>query len=224
MPKIILFDVNETLLDLSPLQPHFRRAFGDAGLMSQWFALLLHSSLVVTLTDAYSDFGALAGTALDVIARHNGFTLEESDRTEILATMRRLPPHPEVPESLERLKAAGLRLATLTNSPGPILAAQMSNAGLADYFEQLISVDAVGRFKPAPEPYRLAADKLGVDVEQVRLVAAHDWDVQGALRAGCHGAFIARRGKIYHPLYEKPDIVGLDLREVADRILAVDLR
>lgn len=223
MSRVILFDVNETLLDLSPLQPHFCRVFGDAAIMRQWFALLLHSSLVTTLTSAYSDFGVLAGAALDILAAQKKISVTDSDRTEILTTMQHLPPHPEVPDSLERLRAAELRLATLTNSPQHILVAQMSNSGLAAYFEQLISVDAVRRFKPAYETYLMAAAKLGVDVTQLRLVAAHDWDVFGALRAGCAGAYIARWGKPYHPLYEKPDVMGGDLREVTDKILQIEV-
>jgi 2-haloacid dehalogenase len=223
MSKVILFDVNETLLDLSPLQPHFLRIFGEPVVMQQWFALLLHSSLVTTLTNAYSDFGTLAGAALDIVASQKDVSLSDRDRNEILSAMKNIPPHPEVPDSLQRLKSAGLRLATLTNSPREILFAQMTNSELSDYFEQLISVDEVRLFKPARETYRMAANKLGVETGQIRLVAAHDWDVFGALRAGCHGAFLARQGRIYHPLYERPDVMGPDLEEVADLILQTDV-
>jgi|SRR3989304_362771 len=223
MGRVILFDVNETLLDLSSLQPHFQRVFGDPAIMQQWFALLLHSSLVTTLTAAYVDFGSLAGAALDMVANRRGISLAEGDRQAVLTAVHHLPPHPDVPHSLQRLRAAGLRLATLTNSSQPMVTAQMANSGLSDYFEMLLSVDEVRAFKPAPEPYRMAASKLGVDADQVRLVAAHDWDVFGALRAGCRGAYIARQGRMYHPFYEKPDVMGPDLNKVTDRILEIDV-
>ena len=223
MKRVILFDVNETLLDLGVLQPHFDRVFGEAAVMQQWFSVLLHSSAVTTLAGVYQDFGSLAGAALDVVAASQGINLAEDDRGAILGTVRELPPHLDVVPSLERLRSAGLRLATLTNSAPAVVNDQISNAGLSDYFEQLISVDEVRAFKPAPEPYRLAASKLGVDLEQVRLVAAHDWDVFGALRAGCRAAFIARGGRTYHPLYHKPDMIGPDLNQVTDQILDIDV-
>jgi len=136
--------------------------------------------------------------------------------------MRELPPHPEVAKSLEKLREAGLRMATLTNSTREVAEAQMENSGLRGYFEQILSADAVKRLKPAPEPYMMAAEGLGVEIGQVRLVAAHSWDVAGALRAGCAAAFVARPGMVLDPLVERPDVVGVDLREVADRILEVE--
>jgi len=223
MNRVILFDVNETLLDLTALQPHFQKAFGDSAVMQHWFALLLHSSLVTTLTAAYVDFGALAGAALDLVAARQELTLSEDDREAILTTLRHLPPHPDVRPNLERLRAAGLRLATLTNSSSAMVTAQIANSELNDYFELLLSVEDVRAFKPAPEPYRMAATRLDVSVEQIRLVAAHDWDVFGALRAGCRGAYIARRGRRYHPLYTRPDVIGSDLNPVTDRILELDV-
>jgi 2-haloacid dehalogenase len=222
MARVCVFDVNETLLDLGALDPHFERAFGDAGVRRLWFMQLLQSALVATVTDTYSDFGKIGGAALEMVAERQGVDLSDEDRQKILGGMRELPPHPEVAESLDRLRDAGLRLATLTNSTQQVAEAQMNNSGLRDYFEQILSADAVGRLKPAPEPYRMAAQTLGVEVEGVRLVAAHAWDVAGALRAGCAAAFVARPGMVLDPLVERPDVVGADLREVADRILEIE--
>jgi 2-haloacid dehalogenase len=221
--RICVFDVNETLLDLGALDPHFGRIFGDAGVRRAWFGQLLQSALVATVTDAYSDFGAVGGGALEMIAERQGVTLSDEDKLQILGGMRELPPHPEVAGSLSRLRDAGLRLATLTNSTQQVAEAQMENSGLRGYFEQLLSADTVRRLKPAPEPYRMAAQTLGVDVGEIRLVAAHAWDVAGALRAGCAAAFVARPGMVLDPLVERPDVVGADLREVADRILEVEV-
>jgi 2-haloacid dehalogenase len=221
--RICVFDVNETLLDLGALDPHFGRIFGDAGVRRAWFGQLLQSALVATVTDAYSDFGAIGGAALEMMAERQGVSLSDEDKLQILGGMRELPPHPEVAGSLSRLRDAGLRLATLTNSTQQVAEAQMENSGLRGYFEQLLSADTVRRLKPAPEPYRMAAQTLGVDVGEIRLVAAHAWDVAGALRAGCAAAFVARPGMVLDPLVERPDVVGADLREVADRILEVEV-
>jgi 2-haloacid dehalogenase len=219
MPKVVVFDVNETLLNLAALDPHFERAFGDASARQQWFAQVLQSALVVTVIDRYVDFGTIGAAALEMTAARRSVSLSGSDRAAILGGMLTLPPHPEVPESLARLRAAGLRLATLTNSTAEVAEAQLTNAGLIDYFDQVLSVDAVRQFKPAIDTYRMAVRELGVARSDLQLVAAHDWDVAGALRAGWAAAFVARPGMVLGPLSERPDIVGRDLREVVDQIL-----
>jgi 2-haloacid dehalogenase len=220
--RILLFDVNETLLDLGALDPLFRRVFGNAAVQRQWFTQVLQSALVATVTRTYVDFGAIGSDALDMTADRLGMALTAADRAHILDGTLTLPPHPEVSESLARLRDAGLRLATLTNSTAQVAQAQLANAGLTEYFEQVLSVEAVRLFKPAAETYRMAAAKLGVEINGIRLVAAHDWDVAGALRAGCAAVFVARPGMVLGALAEKPDIIGQDLREVADRILQVE--
>lgn len=222
MRRVQVFDVNETLLDLAAMDPHFERVFGDTGVRRAWFNQMIQSALVATVTGAYSQFGAIGMAALAMTAEQAGVQLREEDREAIARQMRQLPPHPEVPGALQRLRAAGFRLAALTNSTEQVARAQLEHAGLIDAFELVLSADTVRRLKPAPEPYRMAAERLGVAVEEVRLIAAHAWDVAGAARAGCATAFVARPGKVLDPLVERPDIIGADLAEIAGGILAVD--
>src|SRR5713101_8027685 len=219
MPRICVFDVNETLLDLHALDPQFARVFGDASVRQAWFTQLLQSAFVTTITGPYRDFGTIGAAALEMIATRRGLSMTQEEKTAILSEMRHLPPHPEVREGLERLRQAGLRLVTLTNSTAQVAQAQMTNAGLSEYFEQIFSVDVVQRLKPAPEAYRMVAERLGVAIGEIRLIAAHAWDIAGASRAGCAAAFVARPGMVLDPLFERPDVVGADLREVAERIL-----
>jgi|SRR3990170_4348568 len=222
MKKLIVFDVNETLLDLEALDPHFERAFGNAAVRKTWFATVLRNSLVATITGQYADFGQIAGASLDMTAQQDMVDLSDVDRAAILGTIRNLPAHADVRPGLEKLKAAGFRLFTLTNSPPHVVEAQLQNANLSGFFERSFSVDAVRQFKPAAAVYQMTARELDVSVEQLRLVAAHDWDVAGAMSAGCAAAFIARPGKVLNPLMPKPDIVGSDLLDIADRIMAAD--
>jgi len=223
MGRVQVFDVNETLLDLAGLDPHFQRVFGDAGMRRVWFQQMIQSALVATVTGAYRPFGQIGLAALAMTAEQAGVELRDPDRDAIAAGMRRLPAHPEVPGALERLHRAGLRLAALTNSTEEVARAQLEHAGIIGWFEQVLSADMVRRLKPAPESYLLAAERLGVPVGQVRLIAAHAWDVAGAARAGCATAFVARPGKVLDPLVEAPDVIGADLAEVADRIIATDV-
>jgi 2-haloacid dehalogenase len=219
--RVLVFDVNETLLDLAALRDPFARAFGDAAPLGEWFARLLHGSLVATLTDAYEDFASIGRSALDAVAFRRGRKLPAAERDAILETMLELPAHPEVPDALSRLRSAGFPLATLTNSSPEMARAQLEHTGILDRFDRVLSVEEVRRYKPAPEPYHMAAERLGVPPSEMRMVAAHDWDVWGAMRAGCAAAYVARTD-VPFVLGSPPDLAGPDLSAVADAILLVD--
>ncbi|GAC1433797.1 MAG: haloacid dehalogenase type II [Chloroflexota bacterium] len=219
MARVCVFDVNETLLDLAGLDTEFARLFGDAETRRQWFQQVLQSAFVATVTGAYSDFAAVGRAALAMTAERRGVSLSDGDSQRVLAGMRRLPPHPEVRDALELLRSGGLRLAALTNSPPAAAREQIAHAGLAGYFEQVLSADTARRLKPAPEAYHMAARSLGVSPAGVRLIAAHSWDVAGAMRAGCAAAFVARPGQVLDPLAERPDVIGRTLPVVARQIL-----
>ncbi len=223
MGRVIVFDVIETLLDLAALDEPFERVFRDAAARQQWFAQMLQSALVATITHEYADFGSVGRAALDMVAARRHMTLSDEQRQRILGAVRTLLPHPDVKDGLERLRSAGLRLVALTNSTAATAEAQLSHAGLRGHFERVFSVDKVKRFKPAAEVYRMVARQLGMGEDRLRMVAAHDWDVTGALRAGLKAAFVARPGKVLNPLDDPPDIVGRDLQEIAPRIIEVDL-
>jgi 2-haloacid dehalogenase len=222
MPRVIVCDVNETLLDVAALEPHFKQAFGDGRVLQDWFANVLLYSEVATLAGPYSDFASIGGASLDMVASARGITLPSADRSRILQGMLTLPAHPGVRDGLQTMGAAGLRLVTLTNSAPAAGQQQLANAGLASFFERSFSVDSVRRFKPAPEAYRSVADTLEVPTAQLRLIAAHAWDIVGALRAGCSAAFVARPGKVLYPLGPQPDIVGPDFRAVAQAVVAAE--
>ncbi len=217
--ELLAFDVNETLLDLRALDAPFTDAFGDASLRPAWFQTMLQLSFVGGLSSDYVDFTAAQHAALKMVAERAGKTLDPSRAESIVDGMRRLPAHPEVPAALRQLKQAGFRQVTLTNSTLEVARAQLEFAALADLFEDIISADEVKRLKPAPEPYRLVAQRTGVPLDQVRLVAAHAWDVSGALAAGAQAAFVARPGAVKSPLGKQPGIVGSDLSEVAQKLL-----
>lgn len=218
-PKVIFFDVNETLLDMSPLKSAVKAAFGNPAAFNQWFGLLLQYSLVATVTDEYFNFGALADAALDMTAHMlQTKSLTHAEKHELTAMLTQLPAHSDVPAGLERLRAAGYRLLALTNSPPATLAAQLAHAGLTDYFEQALSVDVVRRYKPHPDTYHYAAKQAGVLPAEAMLVAAHGWDVAGALHAGLLAGFVARPGQTLYPLAPPPTCQGPTLAELATQL------
>ncbi|HEY2688124.1 MAG TPA: haloacid dehalogenase type II [Streptosporangiaceae bacterium] len=220
--NVIAFDVNETLLDLGALDGPFQDLLGSAALRPQWFALMLQLSFVGGITGRYVDFTAAQRGALAMLAEREGVPLSDGDIDGLVGRMRSLPPHPEVPGALATLARTSLRLVALTNSVQAVAEAQIAGAGLRDYFEAVISADTVAHLKPAPQPYQAVADRCGVSIGDVRLVAAHHWDIAGALSAGCQAAFVARPGMVLSPLADRPDIVGPDLAAVAEQIIATD--
>lgn len=220
MKNICVFDVNETLLDLAALDPEFERVFGDKAVRKEWFGQFMVSMLVATVTNAYRPFGEIGSGAFDMIAEKRGVSVSATDKKSILSKLTDLPPHPEVAESLAALKDAGFTLATLTNSTLEVANKQMQNAGITRYFDKILSADTVQRLKPAKEPYGMAAQAFGADVQEIRLIAAHAWDIAGALRAGCKAAFVARPGMVLDPLVPAPDVVGSNLQEVVEQTIA----
>jgi 2-haloacid dehalogenase len=222
MSKTLVFDVNETLLDLSALAPQFEGVFGDAAFLTEWFNQVILHAMGLTLANAYRPFGEVGMAALQMMAEAEGVELEEDEARRIAGGLRTLPPHPEVPGALALLRDAGFQLATLTNSPLAVLHEQMANSGLQTYFQHNFSIDTVRRFKPAPEPYRMVAEALGVGPGDLWMIAAHDWDVGGAAQVGYRTAFVARPGKAPYPLFSNPDVTGSNLREAAKGIIAAE--
>jgi len=218
--RVLVFDVIETLLDLQALDPAFELVFGDRRARREWFQQMLQSALVATVTDAYRDFSQLGRAALEMTAKRHGVELSPQDEQRILGTIRQLPPHSDVIGGLSRLRDAGFRMAALTNSTVEVAETQLQSAGLREFFELALAADTARRLKPAREAYHMAAQRLDVEPNNVRLIAAHAWDVTGAMRAGCAAAFIARPSMVLDPTGEQPDVVGTDLYGVADQIIA----
>jgi 2-haloacid dehalogenase len=215
----ILFDINETVLDLSTLKPKFKTAFGDESVMATWFSMLLHSSTVCIMTDVHTNFATLAGTMLESIAARKGINLSDVARDNILKGFASLPPHTDIKPALAKLQSAGFRAVAFSNSSLNLISTQMNNAGLMEYFDEIISVEETGSFKPDPKVYKFAAKKLDQPLESLRLVATHDWDTHGALSVGMKAAYINRSGAIYHPLYRQPDIYATTMGDIVKQII-----
>ena len=219
-PELVVFDVNETLLDMSPLKIDFEDVFGTAEPFGEWFARLLHGSLVSNHLGDYRAFGVIGVEALLQVAERHGVDLDEATATEVVTRLAILPAHLDVIPALERLLDSGFRTAALTNSSTKAANVQIENAGLHTFIQRVVSVEEVGRFKPDPSTYRHAAQVMDVQIANSLLVSAHDWDVAGALHAGAGAAFIRRPRLMWSLPRPMPDVTGTDLTEIADQLIA----
>ena len=205
---------------MSPLKKKINSLLGSSKGFRIWFGMLLQYSLVDNCTNSYHDFTAIANATLDMAAKALKKSIDDKEKKEALAPMKELSAYPDVANGLKILRQNGFRLATLTNSPATTLAAQLKYAGLTEYFEATLSVDTIKKYKPALETYKWATEQLSVNVSEAMLVAAHGWDIAGALQAGLQAAFIEREGQSLYPLAFNPQFAGKDLIEVANKIIS----
>lgn len=222
-PSVLVFDVNETLLDIESLAPLFGELFGDERLLREWFAQLVMYSMTVTLAGSYVTFSELAQGVLRMLGDAYQVSVSDDHLHRLKTGLLTMPAHPDAVESLEALRHNGFRLATLTNSPpNPDGATALENSGLAEFFEQRLSVDACRAFKPSPAVYRYACEMLDVEPPECMMVAAHVWDTLGAQNIGFSSALIMRPGNPPLPVegVPQPTLVVGDLRELAEHLIS----
>ncbi|NUO62369.1 MAG: haloacid dehalogenase type II [Gemmatimonadaceae bacterium] len=220
---VLVFDMNETLLDMSGLDPTFARIFGQpdgSELRKQWFTLVLELFLTAAITGQYRSFDKLTDEALQMLAAQRRRKASADDRAALKEAQGKIPAHPDVQPALARLEGAGFTLATLTNSTAKSAEKLLEFAGLRAYFDKVLSADAVQTYKPAREAYAYAAKELAAKPARIVLVAAHAWDIVGAMATGCEAAFVARPEKVLGPGSPEPKYQADDLTSLAERITA----
>jgi len=218
-PQVLIFDVNETLLDLTELRTLLAKALGSGERLAEWFFRLLHGSLVANHTNSFRPFETIGVEAMRAIALGQNIELTDAQAQNLVTGFRSLPPHPDVPDALGRL-ASEFRLIALSNGSPEGISAQLANAGVIEHFEAVVSVHEAGRFKPDPAPYRTALSRAGVEPAEALMVAAHDWDIIGARAVGIPGAFIARPGIVWTVPHESAEVVVADIAGLADELTA----
>ena len=217
---LIVFDVNETLLDLGTMEPTFQRIFGDKNAMRLWFANLILYSAALTVAGSYVPFTDIGSAVMKMLADTRGIKLNDNDKKELTEKFSTMPPHREVPAALRKLRDAGFRLFCLTDNLLEVQTRQLQHGGIVDLFERRFSADGVKHHKPSPEAYGYVERELGAKPSEFCLVACHTWDTLGAVAAGWEGALIKRAGNDVLGVGPQPHIVGNDLDDVADRLIA----
>jgi 2-haloacid dehalogenase len=196
MDDVFVFDAYGTLFDVHSAVARHRDRIGPGAerLSELWRVKQLEYSWVRSLAGApFRDFADLTAAALD-IALSRIHLADPALREELLAAYEALDAYPEVAEVLRRLRAAGKRLAILSNGSPAMLERATASAGLAGLFDAVLSVSAVERFKTAPEAYDLAVRTFGVVPAAISYQSSNCWDIAGARLAGFRTVWVNRAG------------------------------
>ncbi|MBX6396620.1 MAG: haloacid dehalogenase type II [Alicyclobacillaceae bacterium] len=175
--------------------------------MRQWLRALMRR---------YADFEKVTRDALRFTLDHLKVKYDAGVLESLFREYLRLRHYPEVPQGLQAFRPR--KLAILSNGTPRMLEAVVRNAGLAPFFDDILSVEMVQTYKPDPEVYRLAVSRLGITKERMLFVSSNGWDVAGAKAFGFLAAWVNRQGHPEEILGIEPDYVVSDLLELADRV------
>lgn len=218
-PQLLIFDVNETLSDLSPMGQRFTDLGVPGELAKAWFASTLRDGFALSVVGENPEFAALARDAARTVLAPRSLTLEfDAAVDHVMAGFTGLRPHPDVADGLAALAELGIRMVTLSNGATSVAEKLLTDAGLRDRFERLLSVADAPAWKPSPDAYRYALDTCGVEAPDAMLVAVHPWDLDGAARAGLRTAWIDRGGAPYPQSFTAPEIRATDLVDLARQL------
>ena len=218
-PALIVFDVNETLSDMSPMARRFEDIGAPAQLAKLWFASLLRDGFALTAAGASRPFAELGGDVLRTVL--HGVDLDrdvDAAIEHVMSGFTELSVHPDVPDGVRALRASGRRLVTLTNGSTRVSEKLLGGAGIRDQFEHLLSVEDAGAWKPDRTAYQYAARVVGTEPADMMLVAVHPWDIDGAARAGLSTAWIDRTGTPYPGSFTAPTLRASGISDLADQL------
>jgi 2-haloacid dehalogenase len=216
-PDVLLFDVSETLADLSSLGGRFVDVEADAQLARTWLATVLLDGLALTAARAQAHFSRLAVGSLrfSLAGLALNRTVDEAV-AHIMAGFDEVVVHSDVPAALPALEALGSRLVTLSNVEVSVAEGPFARAGLAGHFERHLSTEDAGIWKPAPAAYAYAAGRCRSRPTAMMLVSVHPWDINGAHLAGFRTAWINRTGAAYPSYFHAPTLEAPSLTHLAD--------
>jgi 2-haloacid dehalogenase len=223
-PSVLIFDVNETLLDFESMNPLFERVFGDKRVLREWLGHLIMYSMTITLSGLYKDYWAIGGGVFQMVGAIHKIDIKPADVEALRNAMKTMPAHRDAEEGLTMLRDVGFRMVTLTNSPPtPGAKSPLENAGLAGFFERQFNIETARAYKPAPIVYHMVAQELDVAPSACCMVATHVWDTIGGQAAGMAGALVTRPGNAPLPVpgLPQPNAVGADLTALAREMITM---
>jgi 2-haloacid dehalogenase len=218
-PRLVVFDVNETLSDMSPIAECFERLGLDPREAESWFAGVLRDGFALTSVGVNPAFAKLASESLRTrLSGHESIALDIDEAvTQVMSTFTALPVHPDVVPGIRALQRGGVRLVTLSNGSASVAEGLLERAGVGDAFERLMSVESARAWKPHPASYAYALEQCHIPAGEAMLVAVHPWDLDGAARAGLRTGWLNRAGAAYPSYFRSPEVEATDLVALADR-------
>ena len=213
--KACVFDAYGTLFDVHSAVGQHRQRLGEAAdqVSALWRSKQLEYTWLRSLMQQHTDFWQVTQDALDYAL--DSFAIDDQAlREDLLQAYLQLSCYPEVPQVLQQLNNHGLRCAILSNGAPAMLQAAVANAGISASLAHVLSVEDVGIFKPAPQVYQLAVDRLGVSAEQICFQSSNAWDAFAAANFGFRVAWINRFGQRRERLPAQPDAELKTLREL----------
>ena len=193
--EMCVFDAYGTLFDFNSAVARHRTAIGPKAdaLADMWRAKQIQYTWLRNSMGAYAPFWQVTGEALDHCLAAQDIA-DPGVRDRLMNAYLALDAFPEVPAMLDGLQRAGLRLAILSNGNPGMLDPMVAASGLAARFEEVLSVDAVGVFKPDPRVYRLVEERCGVKPNKVCFLSSNCWDAHGASHFGFRTVWVNRAG------------------------------
>lgn len=221
-PEAVAFDVVETLFSLESLRARLTSAGLDGHQLETWFASFLRDAFALEISGEYKPFRDIASANLSVLLEKKLGRAERQAVDHVLDGFAELDPHSDVAPGMAALQDAGIRIATLTNGSAKVTATLLERAGVRHLVEHVISIDEIGHWKPHRAVYESCTEKLGLQPEEVALVAAHPWDIQGAKQSGLMTGYVARDGATFPAVMKEPDVQGNSLTELINKIIVSD--
>jgi 2-haloacid dehalogenase len=220
-PTVVAFDVIETLFPLEPLKRQLKEAGLPGSSMEVWFARILRDAIALDLTGEFKSFREVAEATLQGILAEHAINPASEQVNELLEGFAKLPAAADVRPALDLLRSAGVRAIALTNGSRQNTEKLFRAASLDHLIEKVVSIDDVQRWKPAVAVYMQAVTQCGVETNQMALVAAHAWDIQGAHAAGLTTAWFPRQEKRFPQIMHQPDVKGATPLEVVEKLLSL---
>jgi 2-haloacid dehalogenase len=220
--RAVAFDAF-TVFDRRPVDTAAEELFYGKGsiLMSVWSAKQFEYTWLRTITASYTDFWQVTQDALDFAADQVGISLTGDTRSTLMSRWLDLRAWPDALDALPTLKARGLRLALLANPTSAMLDAWVANSNLGGIFEDHLTTDLVGAFKPDARAYQMAITAFGMPKSQIAFSAFGGWDAAGARAFGYTTFWVNRSGAPVDRLPATPDGAGPDLRALLGYIESV---
>ena len=225
-PKIVVFDIIGTCFSLEKPRMQLIELGAPSYALELWFATSLRDAFAFSHAGQYQPLKEILQAELPRTLHLLDIDLNEAQQKQVIATMSELELQPTAKEALQIFNETGYKIVALTNGSEKSTLNLLERAGVKQYFTEIYSCDAIAKrgtgaiavTKPHADVYKMIRTD---DLTKVWLVAAHAWDIAGAIGVGMKTAFVKQLEKDYLKVYPQPQIVAENLKDAAQQIVKV---